>query len=74
MPYINQKSSLSPEANVEPSPDKPGSSDRKELPTPSGPRPASSFTKGPAAMQPTSLEQVQATLNRSINCTPGMLL
>uniref|UniRef100_A0A671UAD5 Sorting nexin-2 n=1 Tax=Sparus aurata TaxID=8175 RepID=A0A671UAD5_SPAAU len=51
-------SSLSPEANVEPSPDKPGSSDRKELPTSSGPRPASSFTKGPAAMQPTSLEQV----------------
>uniref|UniRef100_A0A671U9C3 Sorting nexin 1 n=1 Tax=Sparus aurata TaxID=8175 RepID=A0A671U9C3_SPAAU len=53
------KSSLSPEANVEPSPDKPGSSDRKELPTSSGPRPASSFTKGPAAMQPTSLEQLE---------------
>ncbi|XP_030271223.1 sorting nexin-1 [Sparus aurata] len=57
--HSDDDNDLFAEANVEPSPDKPGSSDRKELPTSSGPRPASSFTKGPAAMQPTSLEQLE---------------
>uniref|UniRef100_A0A669D2Y0 Sorting nexin-2 n=1 Tax=Oreochromis niloticus TaxID=8128 RepID=A0A669D2Y0_ORENI len=65
---------LSADANVELSTDKSGSSARKE---PSGPRHASSFTPSPAAMQPTSLEQVQATAepnplktceNLSTNC------
>uniref|UniRef100_A0A669DGH2 Sorting nexin 1 n=1 Tax=Oreochromis niloticus TaxID=8128 RepID=A0A669DGH2_ORENI len=47
---------LSADANVELSTDKSGSSARKE---PSGPRHASSFTPSPAAMQPTSLEQLE---------------
>uniref|UniRef100_A0A8C9Z9Q0 Sorting nexin-2 n=1 Tax=Sander lucioperca TaxID=283035 RepID=A0A8C9Z9Q0_SANLU len=47
------------EAHVELSTDTPGSSARKELSTSSGPHPASSFTRSPAAMQPTSLEQLE---------------
>lgn len=55
---MNQKAFLSPEAHVELSTDKPGSSGRKELSASSGPRPASSFAQSPASMEPTSLEQV----------------
>ncbi|XP_076588943.1 sorting nexin-1-like [Chaetodon auriga] len=48
------------EAHVELSTDKPGSSDRKQLSSSSsGLRPASSFAQSPAAMQPTSLEQLE---------------
>lgn len=59
--HINQTPRLSLEAQVELSTDKHGSSGRKELSTSSGPRPASTFTPSPASVQPTSLEQVQAT-------------
>lgn len=45
---------LPSEANAELSTEKPGSAARKEIST-------SSFTQGPAALQPTSLEQVQQT-------------
>lgn len=47
---------------------KSSSSARPEFSASSGPRPASSFTQSPAALQPTSLEQVQAT---SELCFPG---
>lgn len=51
-----------PEAQVEPSTDKVGSSARKELSTSSGPPPSSSVTQSPAAMQPSSsLQQVRTT-------------
>nr|XP_020461529.1 sorting nexin-1 [Monopterus albus] len=47
------------EAHVELSTDKPGSSGRKELSASSGPHPTSTFTQGPAAVQPASLEQLE---------------
>lgn len=50
---------------MEVSTDKRGSSDRKELSTSSGTRPGSNFTQSLAALQPTSLEQVQATAQLS---------
>ncbi|KAL7406752.1 hypothetical protein ABVT39_025730 [Epinephelus coioides] len=58
--HSDDDNDLFAEAHVELSTDTPGSSARKELSTSSsGPRPASSFTQSPAAMQPTSLEQME---------------
>ncbi|KAL3993292.1 mitochondrial cardiolipin hydrolase [Sarotherodon galilaeus] len=54
--HSDDDNDLFADANVELSTDKSGSSARKE---PSGPRHASSFTPSPAAMQPTSLEQLE---------------
>ncbi|XP_017269661.1 sorting nexin-1 [Kryptolebias marmoratus] len=47
------------EAHVDLSSDKSSRSARKELSTSSGPPPASSFPRGPAALQSTSLEQLE---------------
>ncbi|XP_010734028.2 sorting nexin-1 [Larimichthys crocea] len=58
--HSDDDNDLFAEAHVELSTDKPGNSDRKELSTSSsGLRPASSFTQSHAAMQPTSLEQLE---------------
>uniref|UniRef100_A0A7N9AP57 Sorting nexin-1 n=1 Tax=Mastacembelus armatus TaxID=205130 RepID=A0A7N9AP57_9TELE len=57
--HSDDDNDLFAEAHVELSTDKPGSSDRKELSTSSGPRPASTFTQSLAAIQPTSLEQLE---------------
>ncbi|XP_070689296.1 sorting nexin-1-like [Pempheris klunzingeri] len=57
--HSDDDNDLFAEAHVELSTDKPGSSARKELSASSGPRPASSYTQSPAAMQPTSLEQLE---------------
>ncbi|XP_042275686.1 sorting nexin-1-like isoform X1 [Thunnus maccoyii] len=57
--HSDDDNDLFADAHVELSTDKPSSSAQKELSASSGSRPASSFTQSPAAMQPTSLEQLE---------------
>ncbi|XP_037611296.1 sorting nexin-1-like [Sebastes umbrosus] len=59
--HSDDDNDLFAEAHVELSTDTPGSSARKELSTSAGPPPASSssFTQSPAALQTTSLEQLE---------------
>ncbi|XP_023130058.1 sorting nexin-1 [Amphiprion ocellaris] len=57
--HSDDDSDLFAEAHMELNTDKPGSSAKKELSASSGPRSTSTSTQSPAAMQPTSLEQLE---------------
>ncbi|XP_068613266.1 sorting nexin-1 [Brachionichthys hirsutus] len=57
--HSDEDNDLFAEVHAELNTDEPGSADRKEVSTAAGPRPASAFTQSPAAMQSTSLEQLE---------------
>ncbi|XP_068427648.1 sorting nexin-1-like [Clinocottus analis] len=57
--HSDDDNDLFAEAHVKLSSETPSSSGRKELSTSAGPPSSSSFTQGPAAMQPTSMEQLE---------------
>ncbi|KAM4602889.1 sorting nexin-1 isoform 2-T2 [Polymixia lowei] len=57
--HSDDDNDLFADASVELTSEKPSSSARKEMPTATGPRPATTFTPGTAAMQPKSMEQLE---------------